>query len=145
MRLLTIGTFDPLHVGHVELFAAMRRLAGEGPDAVYVGVNGDEFVARIKRRPPVMPGEQRRALIEACRSVDMGLIHDGDTRAMVVNVKPDFMVLGMDWATKDIYDQWGIGREWLAEQGIGVLYVDHAHSCDVTSTMLRQRMGARGA
>jgi cytidyltransferase-like protein len=49
---LTIGTFDLLHVGHLELLAGCRELAG-GSGSVVVAVNRDAFVERYKGRRPV--------------------------------------------------------------------------------------------
>ncbi len=65
-RVLTYGTFDLFHYGHVRL---LRRLAALG-DKLIVGVSTDEFNA-IKGKSSVMSFAQRRETLGACRFVDM--------------------------------------------------------------------------
>lgn len=63
-RVITYGTFDLFHLGHVRL---LRRLAALG-DELVVGCSTDEF-NKLKGKKSVMPFEQRLEILEACRYV----------------------------------------------------------------------------
>lgn len=60
------GVFDLFHIGHLNLF----RRAKEYCDYLIVGVSTDEWIRRFKGTDPVVPFEERRAIVEACRYVD---------------------------------------------------------------------------
>ncbi len=60
------GVFDLFHMGHLNLF----RRAKEYCEYLIVGVSTDEWVRKIKGTDPVVPFEERRAVVEACRYVD---------------------------------------------------------------------------
>ncbi len=64
-RVITYGTFDQFHSGHVAL---LRRLAAMG-DKLIVGLSTDAF-CREKGTSPQVPFEERRDMLEACRYVD---------------------------------------------------------------------------
>ncbi len=59
------GGFDPVHVGHLELFNKARQVA----DELHVIVNNDNFLKR-KKIKPFMGLEERMAIIEAFKAVD---------------------------------------------------------------------------
>lgn len=135
-----MGTFDMPHPGHVALFRECRKLAG--PDGkVVVTVNRDAFVARFKTNAPVMTYGQRAEVVSAIRYVDEVLENTGkDQPYLIETVRPDLLVIGVDWAAKDYYHQLGISPEWLAERQITLVYVAHEHTNTVSSTKLRERM-----
>ena len=89
---LTIGTFDLFHLGHLRL---LERAAEFG--RLEVGVNTDEFVASYKGRPPVVPFDERREIVEALRCVTIAPRNDGPGRDLIREVMPDLLVIGMDW------------------------------------------------
>lgn len=60
------GVFDLFHIGHLNL---LRRAKGYC-DHLIVGVSTDEWVRKFKGTDPVVPFEERRAIVEACRYVD---------------------------------------------------------------------------
>ena len=60
------GVFDLFHIGHLNLF----RRAKDYCDYLIVGVSTDEWVRKFKGTDPVVPFEERRAIVEACRYVD---------------------------------------------------------------------------
>jgi rfaE bifunctional protein nucleotidyltransferase chain/domain len=63
---LANGVFDLLHVGHVRYLESARQLG----DVLFVGVNGDASVARLKGAGrPLMPAVERAELIAALRAV----------------------------------------------------------------------------
>ncbi len=62
----TAGVFDLFHVGHLNLFAAARRLC----DFLIVGVTTDELAAETKGESPVIPLLERMAIVQSVRHVD---------------------------------------------------------------------------
>src|SRR5437764_111434 len=75
---LANGCFDLLHVGHVRYLEAARALG----DVLFVGINGDAAVARLKGAGrPVMPARERAEVLAALRAVDHVVVFDEDTRA----------------------------------------------------------------
>ena len=75
MTVLTIGCFDLLHWGHVELFRRAKELAGEGGRLV-VGIQDDEHVAKWKPHTQlVYPYDIRRRFVAAIRYVDGTILH----------------------------------------------------------------------
>ena len=61
MNTITIGTFDLLHVGHIELFKKCRELAGDSK--FIIGLNTDEFIFKYKKNKPIMTYEERKEII----------------------------------------------------------------------------------
>jgi cytidyltransferase-like protein len=58
------GGFDPLHIGHLELFERAKSLA----DDLFVIVNTDDFLIK-KKGKPFMPLEERMYIIQALKPV----------------------------------------------------------------------------
>jgi rfaE bifunctional protein nucleotidyltransferase chain/domain len=92
----TNGCFDLLHAGHIRSLQAAAELA----DVLIMGINSDESVRRLKGPGrPILPQEDRAALLAALECVDHVLIFDEDTpEAMLELLKPDVHVKGMDYA-----------------------------------------------
>lgn len=124
MRVLTVGTFDTLHAGHIGLFRQCRRLAGP-VGQVIVGINSDDFVKRYKGTTPLVPYESRATVIAALTMVDQVVINDTHTEQanLIENARPDLLVIGQDWALKDYLAQLGVTQAWLDEKNIQLCYV----------------------
>lgn len=124
MRVLTIGTFDTIHAGHIGLFKQCRRLAGP-IGQVIVGINSDEFVKHYKGATPLIPYTSRAAVIEALTLVDRVVTNDNYDNQwhLIQEAHPDILVVGQDWATKDYMNQLGITQTWLNERHIQLCYV----------------------
>ena len=92
---LANGCFDLLHVGHVRYLAAARALG----DVLFVGLNSDAAVARIKGPGrPLMPAAERLELLEALRAVDHVVVFDEDTADRLGGlVRPDIHAKGTDY------------------------------------------------
>lgn len=96
----TNGCFDLLHPGHVAYLEAARSLG----DALVVGLNSDASVARLKGYSrPIVPEEDRAAVLAALRSVDAVLVFDEDTPVRLLRVLcPAVYVKGGDYRVEDL-------------------------------------------
>ena len=91
---LTYGTFDLLHVGHINL---LRRAKALG-DKLIVAISTDEFNA-IKHKQAYYPFEQRKAILEAIRYVDLVIPEESWEQKIqdVQQYNVDTFVMGHDW------------------------------------------------
>lgn len=122
------GTYDLLHVGHLRVLRKCRELAGPGGEVV-IGLNSDDFVAEFKGHPTVQPYAERSEILSALRYVDRVIPNVGgpDSRPTLEAVNPDVIAVGHDWYSPDdsrYCTQMGFTREWLAERGIRLVYLD---------------------
>lgn len=136
----TGGTFDLFHVGHVQLLAACRKIAG--PDGtVIVAVNPDEFVEKFKGVRPTIPFNERMDVLQSCRYVDLVVenIGESDSTKTLEIYQPDIVAIGDDWAPpKDYYSQMGFDATWLNERNVTLVYIDR--NTGVSSTAIRERL-----
>jgi rfaE bifunctional protein nucleotidyltransferase chain/domain len=97
---LANGCFDLLHVGHVRYLEAARRLG----DVLFVGLNGDAAVTRLKGRGrPLMPAVERVELLSALRAVDHVVVFEDDTAdALIAAVRPDVHAKGTDYTPESV-------------------------------------------
>lgn len=85
---LVTGGFDPIHSGHLSYFRAAKELG----DALIVGVNSDDWLARKKGRS-FMPVNERVSIIENLKMVNNVLLFndsDGSARQAILNVRQLF-------------------------------------------------------
>jgi glycerol-3-phosphate cytidylyltransferase len=133
-RVLTAGTFDCPHPGHIDLLAWCAKLG-----TVTVAVNTDEFVEKYKGARPVLTFDERKTVIGACRYVDAVIPNNSDSLAqMLQSVKPDYLVIGSDWARKDYYAQIGVRQDWLDEHRIALVYVPRTR--EASSSEIKGRL-----
>jgi len=94
---LASGVFDLIHPGHVA-FLRKAKEAG-GPDAeLLVIVARDSTVRKLKGKSPILPEEQRRALVESLKPVDRAVLgsKDLDITGILEAYKPDIVAVGYD-------------------------------------------------
>lgn len=99
-KILTYGTFDLLHKGHIRL---LKRAKAQG-DYLVVGISTDEFNA-IKGKKSYFTFEERKEMLEAIRFVDE-VIPESDWEQKVNDVKAhdiNIFIMGDDWAGKFDY------------------------------------------
>lgn len=94
---LTYGTFDLFHIGHVRL---LSRLATLG-DRLVVGVSTDEFNAG-KGKHAFIPYEHRAEIVASMRSVDQVIPENNwaQKRADIITYGVDIFAIGSDWQGK---------------------------------------------
>ena len=96
-KVITYGTYDLLHVGHINLLRRARELG----DYLVVVVSSDEFNA-IKGKKAYYSFEDRKKILEAIKYVDEVLPEYTWEQKIddVVNNNIDVFVMGDDWAGK---------------------------------------------
>lgn len=94
---LASGVFDLIHYGHIRFLEEAKQQGGPGARLVVI-VARDETVMRLKGRRPIIPEDQRRALVEAMKVVDEALLgyEDMDLAAVIERIKPDIVAVGHD-------------------------------------------------
>lgn len=100
-RVLTYGTYDLLHYGHIRLLKRAKALG----DFLVVAVSTDEFNA-LKGKAAYHDYETRKEIMEAIRYVDLVIPeHSWDQKIDDVRrYDIDVVVMGDDWATSDKFD-----------------------------------------
>ena len=103
---LASGTFDLLHLGHVRFLEEAKKAGGKDAELIVI-VARDSTVKARKRKNPVMPEDQRRALVESLKVVDEAILglEDFSIDNVIEKIKPDVIAVG--------HDQDGIEKEVL--------------------------------
>ena len=123
---ITYGTYDLFHVGHLRLLERARELAG--PDGkLIVAVSTDRFNLVEKNKKCVIPDKDRMAIVGALKCVDMVIPEDNweQKQTDVIKYGVDIFVMGDDWKGK---------FDFLKDQ-CQVVYL--ARTPDISSTMLK--------
>jgi len=97
VTVLTYGTFDLFHIGHVRL---LKRLSNLG-DRLVVGCSSDEF-NMIKGKKTAVPYEERKEILLSCRYVsDVFPEHNWEQkRNDILREQADIFGMGDDWTGK---------------------------------------------
>lgn len=101
-RVITYGTFDLLHYGHINL---LRRAKEQG-DYLIVALSTDEFNWNEKRKKSYFSYEDRKRMLEAIRYVDL-VIPEESWEQKVSDIQTyhiDTVVMGADWADSPRFD-----------------------------------------
>lgn len=100
-RVITYGTFDLFHYGHVNL---LRRAKAYG-DYLIVVVSTDEFNLREKNKKCYFNNEIRKQLVEAVRYVDLVIPEESWNQKIsdIYEYHVDTFVIGDDWEGKFDY------------------------------------------
>lgn len=123
---ITYGTFDLFHIGHLNLLKRARSFG----DKLIVAVSTDEFNS-AKGKKTVIPYQQRVEIIESIRYVDM-VIAEYRWEQKIEDIKKYgvvFFVMGKDWEGK--FDE--------LKKYCQVVYLDRTK--DVSTTGLKQNLG----
>lgn len=111
-RVITYGTFDLLHYGHINLLKRAKALG----DYLIVALSTDEFTLHEKGKQCFFSYEQRKMLLESIRYVDL-VIPESSWEQKVSDVREyaiDSFVIGDDWEGK---------FDFLKDEGCEVIYL----------------------
>lgn len=150
MRVLTIGTFDCTHPGHIELLRECKRLAGE--DDVIVGLNTDEFVEQFKGKRPLMSYTERQEILWAIKYVDQVRenTHGSEASHLIESIsgkvtEPNYgliLAIGSDWHGDKYLKQLNITWDWLRDRKIILAYIPRKEEHVISTTILKERLNA---
>ena len=99
---LASGVFDLLHLGHVKFLEEAKKAGGKNAELIVI-IARDSTVQETKGRKPVMPENQRCALVESLKVVDEAVLgfEDFDIGEVIDRIKPDVIALGYDQAAME--------------------------------------------
>ena len=101
MKIITYGTFDMLHLGHINLLKKSKSLG----DKLYVGVSTDEFCENEKNKKTVQLFSERYEILQAIRYVDVVFAENSWSQktADIKKYSIELFVIGDDWQGKFDY------------------------------------------
>ena len=111
-KVITYGTFDLLHYGHINL---LRRAKSLG-DYLIVGLSTDEFNNKEKNKECYFDFENRKLLLDAVRYVDL-VVPEENWEQKISDIQKynvDVFVIGDDWEGK---------FDYLKDFGVEVVYL----------------------
>ncbi len=127
-RVITYGTFDLLHYGHINL---LRRAKSLG-DYLIVALSTDEFNLNGKHKKSYFSYEERKSLLEAIRYVDL-VIPEENWEQKAGDIKEyhvDTFVMGDDWTGK---------FDYLEKEGCRVVYLPRTP--EISTTQIKTDLG----
>lgn len=124
-RVITYGTFDLLHYGHINLLKRAKELG----DYLIVALSTDDFNWKEKHKKSYFSYERRKALLEAVRYVDLVIPEENweQKRTDIHEYHVDTFVIGDDWTGK---------FDYLKEEGCEVVYLPRTP--EISTTQIKQ-------
>ena len=126
------GAFDPLHQGHIEYF---RAAAAAVDVPLLCNVASDAYVR--SKHPPLLPEDQRAAIVDAIRYITYTHVNQFDTETILRELRPTHYVKGKDWDGRLPPEQVRI----CADHAIRVVYLDTVR--DSSTRILEQFLSER--
>jgi glycerol-3-phosphate cytidylyltransferase len=125
-RILTYGTFDLLHSGHIHLLQRAKALG----DYLIVGLSTDEF-NKMKNKTSYYPYSVRKLILESCRYVDLIIPENNweQKKSDILLYQVDVFVMGDDWQ----------GKFDFLKKYCQVIYLPRTP--DISTTKIKQDMG----
>ena len=132
----TTGVFDMFHVGHLNIL----RRAKEQCDYLIVGVSTDELCSNYKHKKPIVPYEERKAIVEAIKYVDEVVPQiDRDKYGAWEKIRFDRMFVGDDWKGSPLFSKL---ESRFKEVGVEIVYFPYTKG--TSSTVLREKLDKIG-
>lgn len=113
---LASGTFDLLHLGHVKYLEEAKKAGGRNAELIVI-VARDSTVEKRRGTKPIVPENQRRALVASLKVVDEAILgyEKFDIGRVIEKIKPDVIALGYD--RSDIEQT---VRKYVKEKGLNI-------------------------
>lgn len=126
-RIITYGTFDLLHYGHIKL---LKRAREQG-DYLIVALSTDEFNLKEKNKRSFFSYHERKELLESVRYVDLVIPEESWTQKItdVKEFKVDTFVMGDDWT----------GKFDFLKDYCNVVYLQRTP--EISTTLIKERLG----
>ena len=98
--ILTYGTFDMFHIGHLKLLQRLKALG----DELIVGVSTDEF-NMSKNKKTLIPFDDRKEIVSNIKCVDSVISEENWEQKIddIIKYKVDIFAMGDDWKGKFDY------------------------------------------
>lgn len=127
-RVITYGTFDLLHYGHINLLKRAKEMG----DYLIVALSTDEFNWNEKKKKSYFSYAERKTMLEAIRYVDLVISEDNweQKRSDVHKYCIDTFVIGNDWEGK---------FDFLKEEGVEVRYLPRTP--EISTTQIKADIG----
>ena len=126
----TTGVFDMFHIGHLNIL----RRAKEKCDYLIVGVSTDECVEAYKHKTPIIPYDQRAAIVEAIKYVDEVVPQTSMDKLVFLQQRHfDVMFHGDEWKGTELYNKY---EEEFAKYNARIEYLTHTEG--ISSSILRE-------
>ncbi|MBQ9313930.1 MAG: adenylyltransferase/cytidyltransferase family protein [Clostridia bacterium] len=128
----TTGVYDMFHIGHLNIL----RRAKERCDYLIVGVSTDECVENYKSRRPMIPYEQRAAIVAAIKYVDEVVPQTTMDKLEFLKKRHfDVMFHGDEWKGTELYNRY---EQEFALYDTRIEYLPHTDG--ISSTIIRQKI-----
>jgi glycerol-3-phosphate cytidylyltransferase len=128
----TTGVYDMFHIGHLNIL----KRAKEQCDYLIVGVTTDEVVETYKHKTPIIPFEERRAIVEAIKYVDQVVPQTSmDKLEAWKRYHFDAIFHEDDWKGSDMYNEM---EKALNAVGCEIVFLPHTDG--TSSTLLTQAL-----
>ena len=128
----TTGVFDMFHIGHLNIL----KRAKEQCETLIVGVSTDALVEEYKHKTPIIPFEERKAIVEAIKYVDAVVAQTTmDKLAAWKQLQFDAIFHGDDWKGSNMYNEL---EQKLKQVGCDMVFLPHTDG--TSSTMLSQTL-----
>ncbi len=123
--IITYGTFDLFHIGHLKLLQRLKALG----DKLIVAVSSDEF-NESKGKKTLIPYDQRALIVENIKCVDMVIKEDNWEQKVtdIKNLNADIFAMGNDWQ----------GKFDFLKEHCDVVYLPRTE--DISSTKLKKEL-----
>lgn len=130
-KVITYGTFDLLHAGHINLLRRAKELG----DYLIVVVSTDEFNWNEKQKKCYFSYEERKKLVEAVRYVDLVIPEESWDQKVsdVQEYHVDTFVMGDDWK----------GKFDFLKEYCDVVYLPRTEG--ISTTKIKQDLGLKGS
>ena len=129
-RVITYGTFDLLHYGHINLLKRAKSLG----DYLIVGLSTDEFNNKEKNKECYFDFENRKLLLDAVRYVDL-VVPEENWEQKISDIQKyniDVFVIGDDWKGK---------FDYLKDLGVEVVYLSRTE--EISTSKIKNDLNRR--